>query len=74
MDYREAILMRRGDPRALEALYRGLTRTDARDFQRALVKLHAERPQDPVLAAWHYRLLPEERGADAARRWGVAVA
>jgi hypothetical protein len=74
MDYREAIIVRRDDPRALEALYRGLTRTEARDFQQALVKLHAERPQDPVLATWHYRLLPEERVTDAARRWGAAVA
>ena len=74
MDYRESILVRLDDPRALEALYRGLTRTEARDFQQALVELHTEYPQDPVLAAWHYRLLPEERGADAVRRWGFAVA
>ncbi|MCD6302617.1 MAG: hypothetical protein J7M15_03720 [Anaerolineae bacterium] len=74
MNYREAILARRHDPGALEVFYRGLARSEVRSFAQAIEALHAEHPDDLLLASWHHRLLPEERGGDAARRWGLAVA
>jgi hypothetical protein len=73
MNHREAILARRQDPAELEAYYRGLTRSEAKAFAAAMAALYAERPDDALLAAWHLRLLPKERSADAPRRWGYAI-
>lgn len=73
MDYREAVLARWHDPGALEVFYRGLARSEAHSFAQAIEALRAEHPDDPLLAAWHHRLLPEERTIDAGRRWGYAL-
>ncbi len=62
------------DPRQMEELYRRAVRAGEESAWAAEVaRLHGESPDDPVLAAWYYRLQPAqaEGHTPAAHSWRI---
>ncbi len=79
--YTDKLLEHLQNPEALERIYRqALQRGEGRLFQEALEGLFTQYPQNPLLAAWHYRLAEEAIPRPMAGRlpshwpWAVAFA
>jgi hypothetical protein len=76
MDYNEAIRSSESDPKRLEELYRGAQASgDEVAFTQAIEACRREAPENPLLAAWHYRLQPIEKPKPAERtvNWMIAL-
>ncbi len=78
MDYSKEIAAKREDAAGLEQLYRAAGRAGEADaFRDALEAAYAGAPGDGLLAAWHYRLAPQEapeKPAGGRSPWPVALA
>ena len=76
MDYLDAVRSSQSDPKHLEELYRSAQAGGgAAAWASAIEACHREVPENPVLAAWHYRLQPveEPRAADRMVNWKIAL-
>jgi hypothetical protein len=57
MEMQEQIRQKQNDPAGLEQLYQqALQQKSADEFGRALHSAYSEAPENPLFAAWHYRL------------------
>jgi len=76
MNYVEAIQSVQEDPKRLEEHYRGAQACgDEAAFRQAIEACRQEAPENPLLAAWHYRLQPDERPQAVERSvdWKAAL-
>jgi hypothetical protein len=64
------------NPEELENLYRTAAKTGREgEFTAAVAALYEEKPADPLIQAWHYRLQPSDDGTASRRsaNWKLAV-
>ena len=64
------------DPKSLESLYQTARRENkAAEFEVEITRRYTSSPDNPLLAAWYYRLQSEARPEPQARQipWGLAI-